>query len=92
MENRALDLQVMQRLLSAGFDICASAGAGVEGQQFSEYVFRRRRPQQSSSSSSAAAAAAAAAGVMAIASADNSTPADDAEPLAPVIKRERLSD
>ena len=80
----------MQRLLSAGFDICASAGAGVEGQQFSEYVFRRRRPQQSSSSSSAAAAAAA--GVMAIASADNSTPADDAEPLAPVIKRERLSD
>ena len=87
MENRALDLQVMQRLLSAGFDICASAGAGVEGQQFSEYVFRRRRPQQSSSSSSAAAA-----GVMAIASADNSTPADDAEPLAPVIKRERLSD
>jgi len=91
MENRALDLQVMQRLLSAGFDICASAGAGVEGQQFSEYVFRRRRPQQSSSSSSAAAAAAAA-GVMAIASADNSTPADDAEPLAPVIKRERLSD
>jgi len=91
MENRALDSQVMQRLLSAGFDICASAGAGVEGQQFSEYVFRRRRPQQSSSSSSAAAAAAAA-GVMAIASADNSTPADDAEPLAPVIKRERLSD
>ena len=90
MENRALDSQVMQRLLSAGFDICASAGAGVEGQQFSEYVFRRRRPQQSSSSSSAAAAAAA--GVMAIASADNSTPADDAEPLAPVIKRERLSD
>jgi len=91
MENCALDSQVMQRLLSAGFDICASAGAGVEGQQFSEYVFRRRRPQQSSSSSSAAAAAAAA-GVMAIASADNSTPADDAEPLAPVIKRERLSD
>jgi len=91
MENRALDSQVMQRLLSAGFDICASAGAGVEGQQFSEYVFRRRRPQQSSSSSSAAAAAAAA-GMMAIASADNSTPADDAEPLAPVIKRERLSD
>jgi len=90
MENCALDSQVMQRLLSAGFDICASAGAGVEGQQFSEYVFRRRRPQQSSSSSSAAAAAAA--GVMAIASADNSTPADDAEPLAPVIKRERLSD
>ena len=91
MENCALDSQVMQRLLSAGFDICASAGAGVEGQQFSEYVFRRRRPQQSSSSSSAAAAAAAA-GVMAIANADNSTPADDAEPLAPVIKRERLSD
>lgn len=36
-------LQVMQRLLGTGFEICASTGAGVEGQQFSEYVFCKRR-------------------------------------------------
>lgn len=36
-------LQVMQRLLGHGFEICASNGAGVEGQQFSEYVFCKRR-------------------------------------------------
>lgn len=36
-------LQVMQRLLGHGFEICASNGAGVEGQQFSEYVFCKKR-------------------------------------------------
>ncbi|KAK2166597.1 hypothetical protein LSH36_37g02000 [Paralvinella palmiformis] len=36
-------LQVMQRLLGHGFKIVASTGGGVEGQQFSEYVFSRRR-------------------------------------------------
>ena len=36
-------LQVMQRLLGHGFRIVASTGGGVEGQQFSEYVFSRRR-------------------------------------------------
>lgn len=36
-------LQVMQRLLGYGFEICASNGAGVEGQQFSEYVFCKKR-------------------------------------------------
>ena len=88
-------LQVIQRLLSAGFDICASAGAGVEGQQFSEYVFRRKRSQSASSSSSSSSSAAAAAAAVVSASVDNSelnntTLADDQ--LTPVIKRERLSD
>ena len=78
-------LQVIQRLMSTGFDICASAGAGVEGQQFSEYVFRRRRRQP-------AAAAPAAAVVASVDSCQvNNTSAND-EQLAPVIKRERLSD
>jgi len=36
-------LQVMQRLLSYGFEICASTGAGVEGQQFSEYIFSKKQ-------------------------------------------------
>ncbi|ELT99957.1 hypothetical protein CAPTEDRAFT_19163 [Capitella teleta] len=36
-------LQVMQRVLSDGFSIAASNGGGVEGQQFSEYVFCRTR-------------------------------------------------
>jgi hypothetical protein len=36
-------LQVMQRLLGHGFKIVASTGGGVEGQQFSEYVFSRKR-------------------------------------------------
>ena len=86
---RLNSLQVIQRLLSAGFDICASAGAGVEGQQFSEYVFRRRRAHLLSLSSSSLAASAAV--VVASNAADNSA-ADDAEQLAPLIKRERLSD
>jgi len=77
--------KVIQRLLSAGFDICASSGAGVEGQQFSEYVFRRRGGPQLTTSSTAAAA------VLASNTADNDTD-DAAEQLAPVIKRERLSD
>jgi len=76
-------LQVIQRLMAAGFDICASAGAGVEGQQFSEYVFRRRRLQPSSSSAVAAS--------MDSNQLNNTTTAND-EQLAPVIKRERLYD
>jgi len=84
-------LQVIQTLMSAGFDICASAGAGVEGQQFSEYVFRRRRSQtEPSSSTSSSSSAAAVTGSMDSA-VYNNTAAND-ETLAPVIKRERLSD
>ena len=41
--SRLNSLQVMERLMAAGFDICAATGAGVEGQQFSEYVFCRKR-------------------------------------------------
>ena len=78
---RLNSLQVIQRLMAAGFDICASAGAGVEGQQFSEYVFRRRRPNPSSTAAAAAVAS----------NTDNNT-TDDVEQIAPVIKRERLSD
>jgi len=85
-------LQVIQRLLSAGFDICASAGAGVEGQQFSEYVFRRKCAQQLLlSSSSSAAAAAVIGGSVDSSSLLNNTSVND-DQLAPVIKRERLSD
>jgi len=83
-------LQVMQKLMSAGFDICASAGAGVEGQQFSEYVFRRKRPQSSPSSSASLSAAAAVTASM-DSSHDNNT-AVNSDQLAPVIKRERLAD
>ena len=35
-------VEVMQKLMSKGFEICASNGGGVEGQQFSEYVFSRK--------------------------------------------------
>uniref|UniRef100_A0AAR5PPA0 BTB domain-containing protein n=1 Tax=Dendroctonus ponderosae TaxID=77166 RepID=A0AAR5PPA0_DENPD len=37
-------MQVIRRLLNAGFKIAASNGGGVEGQQFSEYLFVRRVP------------------------------------------------
>lgn len=36
-------VQVLTRFLSNGFQIVASTGGGVEGQQFSEYLFCRRR-------------------------------------------------
>lgn len=35
-------IQVLTRLLNAGFTIEASTGGGVEGQQFSEYLFVRK--------------------------------------------------
>ncbi|XP_064485931.1 BTB/POZ domain-containing protein Tiwaz-like isoform X2 [Ornithodoros turicata] len=35
-------LQTITRLLNAGFRVMASNGGGVEGQQFSEYLFLRR--------------------------------------------------
>ncbi|EEC14814.1 potassium channel tetramerization domain-containing protein, putative, partial [Ixodes scapularis] len=35
-------LQTITRLLNAGFRVMASNGGGVEGQQFSEYLFVRR--------------------------------------------------
>lgn len=35
-------MQVITRLLNAGFKIAASNGGGVEGQQFSEYLFIRK--------------------------------------------------
>ena len=35
-------LQVMQRFLSHGFSVVASSGGGVEGQQFSEYIFCKK--------------------------------------------------
>lgn len=35
-------LQTIKRLLNHGFKIVASSGGGVEGQQFSEYLFCRR--------------------------------------------------
>jgi hypothetical protein len=35
-------MQAITRLLNAGFKIAASNGGGVEGQQFSEYLFVRR--------------------------------------------------
>jgi len=34
-------VQVMQRLLTLGFTLAASTGGGVEGQQFSEFLFTR---------------------------------------------------
>lgn len=34
-------VQVLQRLLNHGFSVIASTGGGVEGQQFSEYLFSR---------------------------------------------------
>lgn len=37
-------VQVLTRLLNAGFTIEASTGGGVEGQQFSEYLLVRRVP------------------------------------------------
>lgn len=37
-------IQVLTRLLNAGFSIEASTGGGVEGQQFSEYLLVRRNP------------------------------------------------
>lgn len=39
-------LQTITRLLNNNFRIMASNGGGVEGQQFSEYLFVRRRHQQ----------------------------------------------
>jgi len=78
-------LQVIQTLMSAGFDICASAGAGVEGQQFSEYVFRRKRSRPASTWAAASAA-------VADCNQLNNAPANDDQLTAPVIKRERLSD
>lgn len=35
-------VQAITRLLNAGFRIAASSGGGVEGQQFSEYLFVRK--------------------------------------------------
>jgi hypothetical protein len=35
-------VQAITRLLNAGFRVAASNGGGVEGQQFSEYLFVRR--------------------------------------------------
>lgn len=35
-------IQAITRLLNAGFKIAASNGGGVEGQQFSEYLFVRK--------------------------------------------------
>jgi len=35
-------VQAITRLLNAGFRIAASSGGGVEGQQFSEYLFIRK--------------------------------------------------
>lgn len=37
-------VQVLTKLLNAGFTIEASTGGGVEGQQFSEYLLVRRIP------------------------------------------------
>ncbi|XP_022902067.2 BTB/POZ domain-containing protein Tiwaz [Onthophagus taurus] len=37
-------VQAITRLLNAGFSIVASNGGGVEGQQFSEYLFARKVP------------------------------------------------
>lgn len=37
-------VQAIRRLLNAGFRIAASNGGGVEGQQFSEYLFIRKVP------------------------------------------------
>lgn len=37
-------VQAIRRLLNAGFRIAASNGGGVEGQQFSEYLFIRKIP------------------------------------------------
>lgn len=37
-------IQVLTRLLNAGFTIEASTGGGVEGQQFSEYLLVRKHP------------------------------------------------
>ena len=34
-------IQVIQRLLNNSFNVVASSGGGVEGQQFSEYVFAK---------------------------------------------------
>ncbi|KAA0191792.1 hypothetical protein HAZT_HAZT000896 [Hyalella azteca] len=36
-------MEAVQRLLSASFRVLASNGGGVEGQQFSEYIFYRQR-------------------------------------------------
>ena len=38
-------MQVMTQLLAAHFSLATSSGGGVEGQQFSEYVFTRHQPQ-----------------------------------------------
>ena len=35
-------IQVIQRLLAAGYHIASSSGGGVEGQQFSEYLFCKK--------------------------------------------------
>ena len=35
-------MQAIQRLLNTNFTVAASIGGGVEGQQFSEYLFCRR--------------------------------------------------
>ena len=37
-------MQVMAQLLAAQFSLATSSGGGVEGQQFSEYVFTRHQP------------------------------------------------
>lgn len=39
-------IQVMQRLLSHNFEIVASNGGGVEGQQFSEYLLCKKSRKQ----------------------------------------------
>ena len=38
---KMISLQAISRILSQGFKIAAAAGGGVEGQQFSEYLFVR---------------------------------------------------
>ena len=93
---RLNSLQVMERLMSNGFDVCGSTGAGVEGQQFSEYVFRRKRRCPTADLLIAAPPASSNALVLPVGhAAGRSTPGcSDDEPLslAPVIKRERLCD
>jgi len=97
---RLNSLQVMERLMSNGFEVCGSTGAGVEGQQFSEYVFRRKRRCCSATADLLPMIAPSASShslVLPVGHAGRSPPSgtcSDDEPLslAPVIKRERLCD
>jgi hypothetical protein len=74
--------------MSNGFEICASTGAGVEGQQFSEYVFRRKRRE----SLPVPLPAPASYGCLQADSAGCFGAAGDDFVGPPVVKRERLSD